>query len=295
MGTSTGSSFLTASLVFAGDFFRKPHLSGTVDRLHGMATQSDVAQNSKVSLRGKTALVVGGSSGVGKATAAALLHEGAAVTVMARRAEGLMALRAELGAELKTVQGDASDPRIAEAVMRELRPDVVVLALGAPPPTKLLDELDWTEFSATWEVDVKASFWFVKQAMTQPLRPGSTVVLVSSGAAIGGSPISGGYAGAKRMQWLLPSYAQKVSDRKQLGIRFLAVLPTQLIEGTKTAERASTVYGALSGITAEAFMKRYEARLTPDKVASAIVTLATGGGGEAFAYAVKGTGFEPLS
>jgi NAD(P)-dependent dehydrogenase (short-subunit alcohol dehydrogenase family) len=259
-----------------------------------MTTHQDVAQNSKVSLRGKTALVVGGTSGVGKATAAALLREGAIVTVMARRAEGLKALRAELGAELNTVEGDAAEPQEAERVMRELRPELLVLALGAPPPTKLLDELEWAEFSATWEVDVKASFWFVKGAMTQPLRPGSTVILVSSGAAIGGSPISGGYAGAKRMQWLLPSYAQKVSDRKQLGIRFLAVLPTQLIEGTNTAERASTVYGALSGITAEAFMKRYEARLTPDKVASAIVALATGGAAGAFAYAVKGTGFEPL-
>ena len=68
--------------------------------------------------------------------------------------------------------------------------------------------------------DLKASFHFHQnRRLALPLAPGSTVVLVSSGAAIGGSWLSGGYAGAKRMQWWLAGYAQKVSDAKKLGIR----------------------------------------------------------------------------
>jgi hypothetical protein len=136
----------------------------------------------------------------------------------------------------------------------------------------------------------------VKQALAVPLRPGSTVVVVSSGAAIQGSPLSGGYAGAKRMQWFLAGYAQKLSDARQLGIRTLAVLPKQFIEGTTIGARAAAAYGALSGITAEAVMKRFDVPLDADKVASAILTTLRGGiPAGVNAIAVTGAGFEPLS
>ena len=183
------------------------------------------------SLRGKVALVVGGSSGVGKATVKALLSEGAHVTAVARGADNLRALKTELGDGLATIQGDATDSAFAERLLRELRPDLVVLAAGVTPRMARVDEFDWESFSEAWNGDLKASFHLVKQALTLPLRPGSTVVLVSSGAAVDGSPLSGGYAGAKRMQWFLASYAQKVSDAKRLGIRMLAVLPRP-IDGT---------------------------------------------------------------
>src|SRR5215475_4371776 len=182
------------------------------------------------SLRGKQAVVTGGSSGVGKATVKALISEGVRVTAVARGAERLRALGAEEG--LATIEGDAADPAVAEHLLREIRPDLVVLAAGITPRMGLLDQLDWESFSETWNSDLKASFHFLKQALTLPLAPGSTVVLVSSGAALNGSPLSGGYAGAKRMQWLLAGYAQKLSDAKKLGIRTVAVLPKQLIEGT---------------------------------------------------------------
>jgi NAD(P)-dependent dehydrogenase (short-subunit alcohol dehydrogenase family) len=83
-----------------------------------------------------------------------------------------------------------------------------------------VDEFDWASFSEAWNVDVKASFLLIKEALTLPLSPGSSVVVVSSGAAMDGSPLSGGYAGAKRMQWFLADYAQKVSNTKKLGSAF---------------------------------------------------------------------------
>jgi hypothetical protein len=136
----------------------------------------------------------------------------------------------------------------------------------------------------------------MKQALTLPLPPGSTVVVVSSGAAIHGSPLSGGYAGAKRMQWLLAGYAQRVSDAKKLGIRMLAVLPDQLIEGTTIGARAAAAYGAMNGITAEAFMKRFNVPLDVGKVASAILTALRGGVTAGVnAIAVSGAGIEPLT
>jgi NAD(P)-dependent dehydrogenase (short-subunit alcohol dehydrogenase family) len=160
------------------------------------------------SLLGKTAVVTGGSSGVGKATVKALVSEGVRVTAMARGADRLRALKAEVGDGLAILQGDAADPAFAERLLRELRPDLVVLAAGVTPRMGPRDEFDWESFSETWNGDLKASFHFTKQALALPLPPGSTVVVVSSGAAIRGSPLSGGYAGAKRMQWLLAGYAQ---------------------------------------------------------------------------------------
>jgi hypothetical protein len=73
----------------------------------------------------------------------------------------------------------------------------------------------------------------------------STVFIVSSGAAIDGSPLSSGYAGAKRMEWFLADYAQKVSNAKELGIRFVAVLPRP-IDGSVKALLAGSAGSLLS-------------------------------------------------
>jgi NAD(P)-dependent dehydrogenase (short-subunit alcohol dehydrogenase family) len=245
------------------------------------------------SLRGKSAVVIGGSSGVGEATVKALTSEGARVTAVARGADRLRGLEANAGEGLSTLQGDATDPAFVERLLRELKPDLVVLTAGVTPRMGRVDEFDWESFTEPWNVDVKASFLLIKQALTLPLSPGSSVVVVSSGAATDGSPLSGGYAGAKRMQWFLADYAQKVSKAKKLGIRFLAVLPRP-IEGTTIGGRAAEAYGAMSGITSEAFMKRVGVPL--DKVASAILT-ALGGGVPTgvCAIAVTGAGIEPLT
>ena len=60
------------------------------------------------------------------------------------------------------------------------------------------------------------------------LARGSRVLISSSGAAIGGSPLSGGYAGAKRMLWFMADYANAVAAELDLGIRFQALVPQQM-------------------------------------------------------------------
>src|SRR5262249_11825365 len=154
------------------------------------------------------------------------------VTAVARGSDGLHALRAEAGG-VETVQADASDPAIADRLIGELKPDLVVLAAGIPAPPRPRAARTWGWFLEARSDDLKAAFHFMRAAVTTPLREGSAVIVVSSGAAINGSHLSGGYAGAKRMQWLLAGYAQTQANAKKLGIRFLAVLPKQLIERTK--------------------------------------------------------------
>jgi NAD(P)-dependent dehydrogenase (short-subunit alcohol dehydrogenase family) len=223
-------------------------------------------------LNGRNAVVLGGSSGVGKAVVSALVAERVRVTAVARGAERLQRLRSALGdAQLDIVQGDAANPDFLATLIRDRAPDFVVLAAGVTPRVAAIDTFDWEEFSEAWNSDLKAAFHLVSLALTMPLRPGATIVLVSSGAAVRGSPLSGGYAGAKRMQWFLATYAQAVSDARQLGLRFIAVVPEQLIEGTTIAGLAAAGYAAVQGITAEEFMGRYAIPLTTTAVATAIL------------------------
>jgi hypothetical protein len=71
---------------------------------------------------------------------------------------------------------------------------MTVLSAGARPRRAALDEQTWERFSEPLNSDSQAAFHLVKGALTMPLSPGRMVVVVSSGAAIDGSPLSGGYA-----------------------------------------------------------------------------------------------------
>jgi NAD(P)-dependent dehydrogenase (short-subunit alcohol dehydrogenase family) len=201
-------------------------------------------------LKGKYAVVVGASSGIGRATLLTLASRGMRVCGVARGRERLDRIGREAPGEVTALAGDASDPEVAVRLLRD-SPDLVVVCLGARPRMAPVDEQSWETFSAAWDTDVKATFHLCQEAVRRPLKPGSLVLIVSSGAAISGSPLSGGYAGAKRMQWLLAGYMQRISDRRKLGIRFVTLVPKQLIVGTAIGEDASSAYADEAGISQE--------------------------------------------
>ena len=247
-------------------------------------------------LKGKSAVVVGASSGVGRATLVALAAQGMRVCGVARGGERLDRIVRETPGEVVAVTADATDPEVATRLVRDHDPDLLVLALGVRPQIAPIDEYTWESFSAPWHTDVKAAFHFCQEALCKPLRPGSTVVVVSSGAAINGSPLSGGYAGAKRMQWLLAGYMQRLAERRGLGLRFVALVPKQMIVGTEIADAASRGYGDESGIGQAKFMERYGVQLMPEGVADAILKIARADEGtEATSIAVTGAGIEALA
>lgn len=244
-------------------------------------------------VKGMSAVVIGASGHVGRATLLALAAQGARVRGVARGREKLERVVREVPGEASALVADATSPEVAAQIVRENEPGLVVVCLGAHAHLAPLDDYTWEAFSEPWQTDLKASFHLCQEALRRPLRPGSTVVLVSSGAAINGSPLSGGYAGAKRMQWLLAGYAQRVSDARKLGLRFVTVVPKQLIVGTETADAASRAYAQAAGITPAQFMQRFDAPLTPEGVADAIVRVARGEIGDAgAAVVVTGKGVE---
>jgi hypothetical protein len=98
------------------------------------------------------------------------------------------------------------------------------------------------------------------------------------------------------MQWFMAEYAQEVSDARKLGIRFFAVLPRQLIEGTEIGTTAAANYGAAQGLSAAEFLKRrWKVPLDADKVGAAIVGGLRGDLADGVAaIGVTGEGVEPL-
>jgi NAD(P)-dependent dehydrogenase (short-subunit alcohol dehydrogenase family) len=227
-------------------------------------------------LRGTSAIVTGGGSGVGRATVSALAAAGVRVWAVGRDRARLEGICREAAGDVVVRALDATDASAMDAVIAEADPDLVVLSAGARARLAMVPEQTWESFSEPWNTDVKIAFQVGQTALRRPLRPGSLVVIVSSGAGLGGSPLSGGYAGAKRMQMFLAGYLQRSADAAKLGVRFLAVVPKQLVAGTEVGEKAAEAYAALAGITRDKFMERFGAPLTAEGVASAIVRVASG-------------------
>ena len=220
-------------------------------------------------LRSMKAVVTGGSSGLGLGLVEALVSHGVKVTVVARSAGALGSVRARLG--VATVSADVRDASVADRVLSESRPDLLVLNAGAKPPMGRLDELTWDDFSATWETDVKAGFHWLQAALRLPLKRGSRVWVSSSGAALNGSPLSGGYAGAKRMLWMMARYANAVSDQADLGIRFQVIVPQQMVGGTGVGDRGANAYARAMGISKEQFLARFGAAMSPREFGEKVV------------------------
>lgn len=245
-------------------------------------------------LQAKKAVVLGGSRGLGLGVVRALHDEGADVLCLARDPARLDAVRAEIPG-IKTLAGDISDPMTAPRVLGEVRPEIVVLAAGATPRMAPVHEQSWEDFDRVWQTDTRAAFYLGKQAMTQPLASGSVVVIVSSGAAVNGSNLSGGYAGAKRMQWFLTKYLDAESKRASLGIRFVALLPKQLVAETDLGRAAASAYAAREGISLEKFVQRFEVPLTPDGFGAGVVSLITKPElAEGTVFTISGSGVERL-
>jgi NAD(P)-dependent dehydrogenase (short-subunit alcohol dehydrogenase family) len=243
-------------------------------------------------MAGVTALVTGASRGFGRGIATALSGAGAQVVGVARDRGALEKVCAELGEQFTPVPADAADPMAAGALIDRYRPDVLVLNAGATPLPRPVQHYTWETFSRTWNVDVAHAFHWTREALLAPLAPGSTVITLSSGAAVFGSPLTGGYAGAKAAIRWLTSYAADEAERAGLGIRFVSLLP-QLTPNTALGAVFAAAYAAREGAGAAA-RGGPGGVLTPDQVGQAVTRLATGPDPDRAAYLVTTAGLRPL-
>lgn len=224
-------------------------------------------------LKDQRVIVTGGSSGLGLGVVEALAAHGANITVVARDAQRLAEVETRLG--VNGVPGDATDRALATTLLREIRPNVLMLNAGTTPPMGPLHEQSWDGFSEPWNSDVKAGFYWIQEALRLPLDRGSRVLIVSSGAAVNGSPMSGGYAGAKRMLWIMASYANGISAELDLGIRFQAVVPRQMTAAGGVGRFASEYYSRHKGVTQEQFLAGFGKPLSARDFGDYVVRILT--------------------
>jgi NAD(P)-dependent dehydrogenase (short-subunit alcohol dehydrogenase family) len=250
--------------------------------------------NQPSQLTGSTAIVTGASRGFGRAIATALSAAGANVVGVARSRASLEEVRDELGKSFTPVVADAADPATAHQVIDQYRPRTLILCAGSTPQMSPLQDQTWESFSANWNVDVAQAFHWTREALRRPLAPDSSVIAMSSGAAVAGSPLSGGYAGAKAAVKFITDYAALESQRGGLGIRFVSLLP-RLTPATDLGAAAVAAYAERQGVDVDAFIRSSGPALRADQVGRAVLEIVSAGTGTPDAYLLTSDGLSSLA
>jgi NAD(P)-dependent dehydrogenase (short-subunit alcohol dehydrogenase family) len=193
-----------------------------------------------MNLAGRSALVTGGSRGLGRALGAELAARGARVVLTARGEtaleEAVAAIRAEGGEAhgLVSDQGEreAVHPLVGAAAALVGPVDVLVLnasTLG-PVPLRELSETECEDFGRVLEVNLLGPFRLVKAILgSMVLRGQGVVVAVSSDAAVSGYPGWGAYGVAKAgLDHLVRTWAAELAGT---GVVFLSVDPGEMDTG----------------------------------------------------------------
>jgi len=226
-------------------------------------------------LSGKVAVITGGSSGIGFATAKLFAEEGAQVFVTGRRQTELDAAVQEIGGGATAVQGDVTKPadldRLYAAVQKTAgRLDIVFANAGAG--TRLpLGAVTEEHIDQIFDLNVKALLFTVQRALPL-LKDEASIVLNASMAGSKGMPAFGVYAASKAaVRSFARTWAVDLKDRKiRVNAVSAGVVPT---EGYRTA-----------GLTQEqidAFAAQMAAQIplgrvgTADEVARAVLFLAS--------------------
>ncbi|MDR3479855.1 MAG: SDR family NAD(P)-dependent oxidoreductase, partial [Burkholderiaceae bacterium] len=171
-------------------------------------------------LNGKTAVITGGATGIGRAAAKRFIEEGAFVFIFGRRQEALDAAVAELGPNARAVQGSVSDladlDRLYAAVKAERGTlDIVFANAGAGSPL-VLGKNTALHIDETFDTNVKGTIFTVQKAL--PLMgKGGSIILTGSSAGTTGAPTMTAYSASKAaVRNLARSWAE---DLKGTGIR----------------------------------------------------------------------------
>jgi 3-oxoacyl-[acyl-carrier protein] reductase len=254
---------------------------------HEVGTMSD--------LSGRTTIVVGASRGLGRGIATAFAEAGAPVVAVARTAAAFPEPAGGAGT-IQPEVADAGDPTVPAGLLDRYEPEAVILVAGASPHMRPLQQQTWETFSVNWQTDVRIAFHWLREALLKPLRPGSRVVVFSSGAAANpnGSPLSGGYAGAKATQRFITAYAQDEAKRAGLEITFTAVLP-YFAPVTGVGRPAVQAYAARAGLSVDEYLEQQGPLVTPEIAGTALVELVRADAATvAPGYRLSGAGLQQL-
>ena len=177
-------------------------------------------------LANKTALITGGNSGIGLATARLFVAEGARVIITGRNQEALQAATKELGPNALAVVADATDITATEAAIRKGvdkfgKLDIVFANAGIPGNTPL-GGTTLAAFEQVIRTNITAVF-FTVQAAVPHMNDGGSIILNGSVISVLGNPGYSAYAASKAgVRAMARVMASELSPR---GIRVNVVAP----------------------------------------------------------------------
>jgi NAD(P)-dependent dehydrogenase (short-subunit alcohol dehydrogenase family) len=178
-------------------------------------------------LEGKTAVVTGGGTrGIGRATAARLVAEGAHVFITGRRKTELDEAVAVIGGTVTAVPGDITDPadldRLYEQVAARGQGLDVLFANAATASFATIETITARDLDQVFDVNVKGTVFTVQKALPL-LNEGASVIVNASTAADRGTAGFGAYAASKAaLRTFTRVWANELKDR---GIRVNAISP----------------------------------------------------------------------
>ena len=221
-------------------------------------------------LNGRTAVITGGATGIGRAAAKRFIDEGAFVFIFGRRQKELDAAVAYLGPNVRAVKGSVSDEadldRLYAAVKAERKTlDIVFANAGTGRPLPL-GKITAEHIDETFGTNVKGAIFTVQKAL--PLMgKGGSIILTGSSAGTTGAPAFTAYSASKAaVRNLARTWAE---DLKGTGIR-VNVLPP----GATATELAKAALGE-EGQKAFAAMTPLQRMADPAEIAAVAVFLAS--------------------
>ena len=221
-------------------------------------------------LNGKTAVITGGATGIGRAAAKRFIEEGAFVFIYGRRQDALDAAVAELGANARAVKGSVSDEadldRLYAAVKAERGTVDNVFANAGAGSQGRLGEITAAHIDETFDTNVKGTIFTVQKALPLMGRGGS-IILTGSSAGTTGAPTMSAYSASKAaVRNLARTWAE---DLKGTGIRVNVLSP-----GATATELAKAALGE-EGQKVYAAMTPLQRMADPAEIAAAAAFLAS--------------------
>jgi serine 3-dehydrogenase (NADP+) len=194
-----------------------------------------------VSIRSQVALIVGASSGIGRATAVLFAGEGAMVVAAARREDRLRALKDELAQEHREITVRCADVSSAtdmaqlaqETLERFGKIDILVFTSGTNTPDRAMERLDPSLWSAVIDVNLNGAF-YATHAVLPSMRAARSGHLIYISSTAGIAPdLSGAAYQASKRGILGLAHALRMEEQ-QNGIRSSVICPglvnTELVE-----------------------------------------------------------------